>query len=490
MNAVIKLEHVFKDFRVYHEKNKLFADKLVNPVRGKKGYEILHVLKDLSFEVNDGEMLGIIGKNGAGKTTLLKILAGIIKPTSGQVTINGKLIPFIELGVGFSYDMTAINNIILYGMLLGFSKKEISQKIPQILEYAELEKFGDTVIKNFSAGMRARLAFSTAILVNPDILLVDEILSVGDYSFQQKSFNTFMDIKRRKKTIVFVSHNLDQIRKLCDRAMLLYDGKIEAIGEPDMVVRKYLEMYYIDQAPKISTSETTDLGLKSVFPDNSPFLRTGADQISANRLRYRTRMLVEKNLFAIKGKSVLDLGCHDGRFMYASLTQGAKFVLGIEARPNMVDLADANLQYYQIDRKKYQIIKDDIFNTMKNIEPNTIDTVLVFGIFSKTVYQPDLIYWISRIKPKHVIIDTDIDSSLDPIISLDNEDHRFEHNTIRADNIVGIPSRTALEILLSTYGFKFSYLNWNNEKITDWTDLQDYKDNKRISLVATMINDL
>lgn len=489
MNSVIQLEHVYKDFRVYHEKNKLFADKLVNPIRGKKGYEILHVLKDLSLNVKDGEMIGIIGKNGAGKTTLLKILAGIIKPTSGQVTINGKLIPFIELGVGFSYDMTAINNIILYGMLLGFSKKEITQKVPQILEYAELEKFGDTVIRNFSSGMRARLAFSTAILVNPDILLVDEILSVGDYSFQQKSFNTFMDIKRRKKTIVFVSHNLDQIRRLCDRAILLYDGKLAAIGEPDMVVRKYLEIYYIDQSPKINTNEMkADSELKSIFPDNSPFLRTGSDQISANRLRQRTRMLIENNLFAIQEKSVLDLGSHDGRFMYASLIKGAKFVLGIEARPNMVDLADANLQYHQIDKKKYQIIKDDIFNTLKNIEPNTFDTVLCFGIFSKTVYQPDLIYWISKMKPKHLIIDTDITSSLDPIITFSNEDHRFEHNTTRADNIVGIPSRTALELLLSTYGFKFSYTRWDDTKITNWNDLQDYKDKRRISLIATRVD--
>ncbi len=235
----IEVEHLFKSFRISHESNSTLFDHLLSFANSTRKYERLKVLDDISFNVRKGEMLGVIGKNGGGKTTLLRVLSGIIKQDNGTIRRQGSVIPFIEVGSGFSPDLTAVENVILYGMLLGFSKVEMKQKLPEILRYSELEKFADTKLKNFSSGMHARLAFSTAMQVNPDIMLVDEILSVGDTFFQEKSFHTFLTFKRAGKTIIFVSHNLDQIRRLCDRAMLLHEGKIRKIGHPIDVIHEF-----------------------------------------------------------------------------------------------------------------------------------------------------------------------------------------------------------------------------------------------------------
>lgn len=205
----------------------------------KNTYENLAVLKDVSFSVKKGEMLGIIGFNGSGKTTLLKIIAKIYTPDHGEIITNGKLTPFLELGTGFSGELTARDNIIIYGVILGFTKKKIKEKIDEISKFAEIERFLDTKLKNFSSGMNARLAFSTAIQVNPDIILVDEVLSVGDISFQEKSFNTFMEYKKQGKTIVFVSHNIEQIQQFCDKAIWLHEGVIQSYDRSDIVVEKY-----------------------------------------------------------------------------------------------------------------------------------------------------------------------------------------------------------------------------------------------------------
>ena len=187
----IDAKNISKNFTIYHDRASTMFEYLNSFLFRKKQTEKLDVLQNISFEVKKGEMLGIIGFNGSGKTTLLKIIANIIKPNSGKITVSGKVIPFLELGTGFNGELTAKENIVLYGLLLGFSKKEIKKKVQEIIKFAELEKFLDTKLKNFSSGMYARLAFSTAIQVDPDILLVDEVLSVGDISFQEKSFKKF-----------------------------------------------------------------------------------------------------------------------------------------------------------------------------------------------------------------------------------------------------------------------------------------------------------
>jgi lipopolysaccharide transport system ATP-binding protein len=204
---------------------------------------MLHVLNDVSFSVKKGEMLGILGKNGIGKTTLLRLIAGIYKPDAGTITINGKLIPFLAIGTGFHPELTAIANVKLYSILLGISRNEIKNKLDEIIEFAELEKFADSKIKHFSAGMSARLAFSTAIHMDPDVLLMDEIISVGDLSFQQKSYDACMSLKNKGKSIILVTHSMQPVRQFCDRAIFLNKGKIESIGNTEEVVTEYEKMF-------------------------------------------------------------------------------------------------------------------------------------------------------------------------------------------------------------------------------------------------------
>lgn len=198
------------------------------------------ILDDVSFSVKRGEMFGIIGRNGIGKTTLLRLVAGIYRPDSGRIKTYGSMVPLLSLGTGFNPELSAKDNVVFYGKILGFSHKEITGMVDEIISFAELEKFRDTKLKKFSAGMAMRLAFATAVRINPDIILVDEILTVGDQPFQKKSYDTFTKFKEAKKTIIFVSHDLNSINSLCDRAILLEGGKIASEGEPGKVVNDYL----------------------------------------------------------------------------------------------------------------------------------------------------------------------------------------------------------------------------------------------------------
>jgi len=236
---IIELNGVSKSFILHHEKKYSVYEYLTSLFNRNNKTETLTVLKNISFSVKKGEMLGIIGLNGSGKTTLLKIMAKIYVPSEGHITTRGKIIPFLELGTGFNPELNAIDNIVTYGVLLGFTKNEISNRTERIAKFAELEKFMDTKLKNFSSGMYARLAFSTAIEVDPDILLVDEVLSVGDLAFQKKSFDAFTNFKRLGKTIIFVSHDIEQVRKLCDRVIFLHNGIIHSQGNPDTVIDDY-----------------------------------------------------------------------------------------------------------------------------------------------------------------------------------------------------------------------------------------------------------
>jgi len=247
MNDIsINVENITKTFKIYHEKRDNIFEVITGIFSRKKYYEELLVLNNISFQVKKGEMFGIIGKNGIGKTTLLRLIAGIFQPDSGKIDTNGTIVPFLGLGAGFNGEMTARDNVIFYGKLLGISKKEIKSKISDVIKFAELEKFEDTKLKNFSSGMYARLAFATAVQVNPDIILMDEILSVGDIGFQKKSHETFLEFKKQKKTIVLVTHDLNAIKENCDRAMFVNNGKIITIGEPQSVINEYLK-YFSDK---------------------------------------------------------------------------------------------------------------------------------------------------------------------------------------------------------------------------------------------------
>ena len=233
--AVI-VKNVSKTFKIDKPKGILnIFSNAVNLNSQKK----LVALENISFSVPKGEILSIIGPNGSGKTTLLRTIAGVYKPTSGNVQVNGRMSPLMQLGAGFQPELNAQENIIINGMLLGFSKSSMQEKVKEIIQYAELEKFTNLKLKQFSTGMRARLAFSIAMDIDPDVLLVDEILSVGDKNFRKKSYETFMIFKKKKKTILHVTHNIGNLSEYSDRVLLLDKGKNVMIGKPDEVLEKY-----------------------------------------------------------------------------------------------------------------------------------------------------------------------------------------------------------------------------------------------------------
>jgi ABC-type polysaccharide/polyol phosphate transport system ATPase subunit len=236
---VIKVTNISKKFRLYHENRTTFFEAFCGIFDRKQYYEDLQVLNGISFELKKGEALGILGRNGSGKTTLLRILSKIYKADSGLVEINGTLVPLLALGLGFHPELTATANIYQSSTLLGFDKKEILTQVDEIIKFAELEKFADTKIKNFSQGMLMRLAFSTAVQVNPDILVLDEVVAVGDMNFQKKCFNTIKDFKKRGKSIVLVSHSIRDIENVCDRAIFLNKGNIVKIGPTEEVISEY-----------------------------------------------------------------------------------------------------------------------------------------------------------------------------------------------------------------------------------------------------------
>ncbi|HZL08156.1 MAG TPA: polysaccharide ABC transporter ATP-binding protein [Candidatus Dormibacteraeota bacterium] len=238
-NIAIKVEGVGKTFRLPHEKNNSIKSAVINFYKRKRTFEKQVALQDISFEVKKGEFFGIVGRNGSGKSTLLKLLAGIYHPGKGTININGTLTPFIELGVGFSPELTGRENVFLNGALLGFNRSEMEAMYDDIVAFAEIERFMDQKLKNYSSGMQVRLAFSIAIRAKGDILLLDEVLAVGDAAFQQKCYNYFEELKKRKQTVVFVSHDMGAVRRFCTQALLIEDGEIKKSGTPDDVAGQY-----------------------------------------------------------------------------------------------------------------------------------------------------------------------------------------------------------------------------------------------------------
>jgi len=242
MNA-ISVSHISKSFIIPHEKRDTLREWVASGFKPRKK-DVLHAIDDVSFTVGQGESFGIIGRNGSGKSTLLKVLAGIYPVDSGKVVTNGKISPFLELGVGFNYDLSARDNVYLNGTVLGLSKAEIDDQFDEIIRFSELEQFVDQKLKNFSSGMQVRLAFSVAIKANADIYLMDEVLAVGDMAFQQKCFEVFRQFRRDGKILIFVSHDLASVRQFCDRSLYLKGGKAVLVGRTDEVLDRYV---YEDQ---------------------------------------------------------------------------------------------------------------------------------------------------------------------------------------------------------------------------------------------------
>jgi ABC-2 type transport system ATP-binding protein len=297
-NAVI-VKGINKTFRLPHEQHSGIKQKIVNSIKGVRGYDIQKVLTDISFEIKKGEFFGIVGRNGSGKSTLLKILAGIYVPDSGKVTINGSLTPFIELGVGFNPELTGRENIYLNGALLGFSQSQVDDMYDSIVDFAELAKFMDQKLKNYSSGMQVRLAFSIAIKADTDILLFDEVLAVGDENFQKKCLNVFRDLKAQGKTIILVSHSTGDIEKFCDRVLVLDKAEQLGVFKAREAVSLYQEINF--ESPKKENNKVQQKGK-----------RWGTDNISIDNINIgdsNSRSWTEEPLvvtIALKSKKAED----------------------------------------------------------------------------------------------------------------------------------------------------------------------------------------
>jgi ABC-type polysaccharide/polyol phosphate transport system ATPase subunit len=258
MPTAVAIEGVSKTFRLPHQQYSTLKERMLHPLRSTT-YDELNAVRDISLQIAEGEFFGIVGRNGSGKSTLLKCIAGIYRVDTGKISIAGRLSPFIELGVGFNPDLNARDNVIINAIMLGLTRRQAMKRFEHVVAFAELEGFMDLRLKNYSSGMLVRLAFATAIQVDAEILLIDEVLAVGDAAFQQKCFEEFFRLKREGKTIVFVSHDMFSVERFCDRAMLIDRGHMLELGEPAEIARAYHKLNF-GQLPHEATEEVQATG--------------------------------------------------------------------------------------------------------------------------------------------------------------------------------------------------------------------------------------
>jgi ABC-type polysaccharide/polyol phosphate transport system ATPase subunit len=273
--AAVATTGVSKAFRLPHQRYSTLKERVLHPFASSQ-FELLQAVDDVTFSVAPGEFFGIVGRNGSGKSTLLKCLAGIYGIDQGLITVNGRLSPFIELGVGFNPDLTARDNVVINAIMLGLTRREARRRFDEIIEFAELEEFVDLKLKNYSSGMSVRLGFSVAVQVDADVLLVDEVLAVGDGAFQRKCFDKFSEMRAQGRTILLVTHDMSAVERFCDRAMLLEQGAVVAIGPPDQVAQQYKEVNFGATAPEAleGTGKTARLGRVWVEDDGGERLMT------------------------------------------------------------------------------------------------------------------------------------------------------------------------------------------------------------------------
>jgi ABC-type polysaccharide/polyol phosphate transport system ATPase subunit len=261
--SAISVRGVSKSFKLPHQQYHTLKERVLHPYRSRS-FDTLRAVQDVNLEVAPGEFFGVVGRNGSGKSTLLKCLAGIYDVDQGEIAIDGRLSPFIELGVGFNPDLTARDNVIINAIMLGLSRRQARERFDDIVAFAELQEFIDLKLKNYSSGMYVRLAFATAVQVDADILLIDEVLAVGDTSFQQKCFDEFTRLQRAGRTLVFVTHDMSAVQRFCDRAMLLDRGEVVDIGDPVSIARQYNQKNF--RSSRIEAGVPDEL----IPPENSP----------------------------------------------------------------------------------------------------------------------------------------------------------------------------------------------------------------------------
>ena len=305
---VLKVDNVYKDFYLPHDKSQSVKSAIIKSFsKHDKEVDTQHALRGISFEVKKGAFFGILGRNGSGKSTLLKILAEIYQPTKGKVKHKGKLVPFIELGVGFNPELTGRENVFLNGALLGFNKKEIEEKYDEIVKFAELENFMDQKLKNYSSGMQVRLAFSVATRSQADILLVDEVLAVGDADFQRKCYRFFKDLKNANKTVIFVSHDMSAVREFCTEAILINEGKITHQGSANKIANQYLKLFNVAEKDQEENGEEDDVetrwGSKKVEAKSIKVVKQTDDEIE---IELKLKSNADEDLEIVAGLRAMD----------------------------------------------------------------------------------------------------------------------------------------------------------------------------------------
>jgi ABC-type polysaccharide/polyol phosphate transport system ATPase subunit len=369
--VIVSVTDVSKVFEIPHERHTSLKSMVLSSWRNR-GYRKFEAIEKVDFEIYRGEFFGIIGQNGSGKSTLLKILAGIYMPTRGKVRIDGRLSPFIELGVGFNPELTARENVFLNGAILGLSRADVAEQFDEIISFAELEEFVDQKLKNFSSGMLVRLAFSVAIRASADILLIDEVLAVGDANFQQKCFDVFRRLKAEGKTIIFVSHDLASIKEFSDRVLLLNKGKTYGIFTPGVAIAKYSELNQErtnkeleKQGNVVEREEHADLPhVKTVELLNSVGEKTRA--ISRDEpLRVRLTVANPKERPIAVGVAVYRIA--DNLYCFGTNTS----VDDVELKPQEVMTVDIEYPRFPLQRGTYDLTVGVFDPTMQKIYETT-----------------------------------------------------------------------------------------------------------------------
>jgi ABC-2 type transport system ATP-binding protein len=291
----IQVEDLHKSFRIPTQRMDSFKERAVHPF-ASRDYRELRALDGVSFDVRRGEFFGIVGRNGSGKSTLLKLLASIYRADSGKIRIAGRMAPFIELGVGFNHELTARENVVLNGVMMGLTPREMRRRLDSVVEFAELDEFADLKLKNYSSGMLVRLAFSVMLEADADVLLIDEVLAVGDASFQQKCADAFHQMKTEGKTIVLVTHEMGTVEAYCHRAMLLSDGEIQHLGDPAETARDYLKLNFDQGVEESAPDDTKADGIKLLdcwLEDDAGKRVTTLEKGEAINLRAKLELLRE-----------------------------------------------------------------------------------------------------------------------------------------------------------------------------------------------------